>query len=510
MRPMSIAWNRIAAPLALFVFAILLVVVGVNHEPWFDEAQAWLIARDSTPWSLVMKGVRYEGTPALWHGLLWLMQRFGLPYGGLWLVSSTLAFSGAWIVVYKSPFPFWLRIGLIFSYFFAYQYSVVARSYALDLLFLPLLAWLFQGRLTRPLLYMLSLGLLANTNAHSFMLAGVLAMEFAWSARKLVLAADRRIIAAILIFGLFAIAAIFQAWPPKDINFIIPKKGDNPFLNTVVLFTEAFIERGDVWSIARPSLPWRIVGMALTAAVIVPCTLLWLKAGRLPLALCLFSALIAFSVLKYGNLWHAGIIFLTFVFCLWISWAHRAEPPLWSRRWLTAALAGLVAFQVWCAAAAGIRDVSTLYSAAPATAKAVIAIRLQHPETRIGVAGFKGFAILPWLPGNVFANYEAGAAHPSYYLWRRGEAPIPGLNEALWRQTAAAGYDHLLLSTFNVMGFNGPARYILDAWRAGYCPASVFRGAMVWKSYALETDDMVIFDRCPPLPKPRRSNSPSR
>ena len=84
--------------------------------------------------------------------------------------------------------------------------------------------------------------------------------------------------------------------------------------------------------------------------------------------------------------------------------------------------------------------------------------------------------------------------------------PIPGVDEAHWRQTIAQGYDRLLLSSFNLMGFNGPARYVTDALRAGYCPTGLYRGSMVWKTYALETDDMMIFDRCAPLPKSGRKS----
>ena len=88
--------------------------------------------------------------------------------------------------------------------------------------------------------------------------------------------------------------------------------------------------------------------------------------------------------------------------------------------------------------------------------------------------GFKGFAVAPWFSTNIFANYEGGAAHPVYYLWRRGVTPIPGVDEAHWRQTIAQGYDRLLLSSFNLMGFNGPARYVTDALRAGYCPTGLY------------------------------------
>jgi len=502
--------DRIAAPIALAAFACLLLVVGSHHEPWFDEAQAWLIAREGSPWFIVSQGVRFEGTPALWHLVLWAVQRLGLPYGGLWLVSSALACGGAAIVLYRAPFPMLMRVGLIFSYFFAYQYSVVARSYALDLLFLPLLAWLFEARFRKPLFYLGVLGLVANTNAHSFVLASVLALEFAWAARSRLLAFDRRLAAPIGLYGLLAILAMIQAWPPNDINFIIRKPGDNPLLHAAVLFTEAFIERGDVWAATGPNDLWRIVGGLLTALILIPTALLWRKAGRLLLAIALFGGLVGFSALKYGNYWHAGIIFLTYVFCLWISWGGMAELHPRRRRWLMASVSILIAFQVWCAAAACVRDLATPYSGAPAAARAMLARRdargpARPPET-MGVVGFKGFAIQPWFASNVFTNYEHGAASPAYYLWRRSESPIPGLSEDQWRTVLAGGYDRMLLSTFHVMGFNGPARYILDARAAGYCPTEFYPGALIWKTYELESDDLMIFDRCGPAQ--RRSATP--
>jgi hypothetical protein len=492
--------NRIAEIVALAVFASLLIVVGAHHEPWFDEAQAWLIAREGAPWWIVTHGVRYEGTPALWHLLLWTVQRLGLPYGGLWLVSSALACGGAWVMLFRSPFPLAMRIGLIFSYFFAYQYSIVARSYALDLLFVPLLAWHFEKRLERPLLYALTLGLVANTNAHSFVLAGVLLLEFAWAARRSLLAGDKRLIGAVALYGGLALAAAIQAWPPRDINFIIRQPGDNPLLHAIVLFTEAFIERGDIWALTGPKDLWRVVGGLLTLAVLIPAAMLWIEGRRIVLAAAMFGGLVAFSALKYGNYWHAGIVFLTFVFCLWIAWDARSALTLPRRRWLTVALSALLGFQVWCAAAAGVRDLATPYSGAPAAARAIVAHRRAHPGETMGVVGFKGFAVQPWFARNAFASYEGGAAKPAYYLWRQAQTPIPGLSEDRWRTVLKGGYDRALLSTFNVMGWNGPARYITDAAVAGYCPTEYYPGGMVWKTYELESDDLMIFDRCPPRP----------
>ena len=50
----------------IFVFAlyaILLAAVVSEHEPWMDEAQAWLLAKDSSLTELFVKYLRYEGSP---------------------------------------------------------------------------------------------------------------------------------------------------------------------------------------------------------------------------------------------------------------------------------------------------------------------------------------------------------------------------------------------------------------------------------------------------------------
>ena len=484
-----------AAPTTHLLFLVYLawvVIVGSRHEPWFDEAQAWLIAHDNSFWSLFTHGVRYEGTPALWHAVLWIVQRLGLPYGGLWLVSAAFCAGGGAVILYKSPFPLWLRGGLIFSYFIAYQYAVVARSYALDVLFIPLLAVLFDQRERRPLLYGALIGLTANTNAHSFAFAAALALEWAWTCRRRILAFDGHVLTAIAAYAVLGVAAALQAWPPADINFLIPKAGDNASLNALTLVTEAVIDRGDLWSMSAPAWPARLVGGALTLLVLAPMIALWIKARTMGLAILTFGGLIGFSALKYGNFWHAGIIFLAIVFCLWISWGRRGALSPRMNNALGCALAALVLVQGWDALAAGVRDVVSVYSPARSVAEAIRAA----PRTTVGVAGFKAFAAQPYLPQNAFANYDGGRPAPAYYLWRRGTTPIPGLSEDHWQALARTHYDRLLLSTFNVMGWNGPARYIIDARRAGYCPSRLFTGAMIWKTYAVESDDMMLFDRC--------------
>lgn len=62
----------------LIAFITLSFLIGHKHEPWADEAQAWLIARDSSVSELFTTYLHSDGHPALWHLVLKLFQFLGL------------------------------------------------------------------------------------------------------------------------------------------------------------------------------------------------------------------------------------------------------------------------------------------------------------------------------------------------------------------------------------------------------------------------------------------------
>ena len=66
--------------LTFAAYLALVVVVMCFHEPWFDEAQSWLIARDSSFADLLTLRPHYEGHPPLWTLLLSIPAKTGVPY----------------------------------------------------------------------------------------------------------------------------------------------------------------------------------------------------------------------------------------------------------------------------------------------------------------------------------------------------------------------------------------------------------------------------------------------
>jgi len=479
--------------LVLAGFAALLAVVGPRHEPWFDEAQAWLIGRDATLWDMLAHRVRYEGTPGLWHLVLWLAAHAGLPFSGLWLVSGACACIGAWIVLTRAPFPYWLRVATVFSYFVAYQYAIVARSYALDLALIPALAATFTARLRHPILYGALLGLTANTNAHSFLIAGVLAAEFAlalcrragWRPWTL----PRAQLAGGAIYALLALAAVLQAWPPADASYLSTLERASG--RGAQMMIEAFVDRLDIWSATQPAEWSQRVGVVITAALLAPSLVLFQRARVAWLALALFAALIGFSIINFATYWHAGLLFLCWVFALWIAWGALASLGPARRRVTLAAVATVMLVNVGYTAAAAVREVREAYSAAPAAAQAV-----RGDGARVAAIGFKTFAIQPWFATNVFRNYHDGAPAEAFYSWKLGEAFLPYVSYDQWRETAAdSRYNLLLLSTHKIPA-EYTAAFVAAARQAGYCEPTEIGGGLIWKSYVMESDVMLVFRRC--------------
>ena len=479
--------------IVLAAFATMLAIVGPRHEPWFDEAQAWLIARDATLWDLLAHKVRYEGSPGLWHALLWLLAHAGMPFSWLWIVSGALACGGAWIILTRAPFPFWLRTGIVFSYFMAYQYAIVARSYALDLMLIPLIAASFANRVNRPVLYGALLGLLANVNAYSFIIAAALFAEFvlaSWKRHGF----GRAHVIGCATYMAAAMAAALQAWPPSDVSFASGPEKIPEVSRGLMMIAEAFVDRIDIWSPTKPDGPSFLWGFIISILLLVPSAVLFVRARIALLAAAVFAGLLAFSILKFANAWHAGLLFMFWIFAVWIAWPSLAAFPTIHRRMITASVATIVSVNVAYAAAAALRDIREPYSAAPAVAELLVQ---QTENGPIAAAGFKTFAVQPWFAANTFANYHAGAPTPAHYTWQTGETFRAFVTPDRWRALVEHGtvYGALILS-LDGMSEQEIDAYVAAAHDAGYCKYAKLPGGLIWKSYVRESDAMLVFTRC--------------
>lgn len=316
------------ALLALYV--VIVSGVAAHHEPWRDEADPWLVARDASAHDL-WQFFRHGGTPGLWYLLLIPPAKGGAPYGTQHVLHVLIAGASAAIVFFASPFPRIARILLPFSYYFGYEYAVIARTYALSVLLLFVIAVLYPRRHERPLFYGIAVALLANTNVHSLCVASLIGLAYSLEPAK-----SRLYVILIMLAG--GGLSLAQVWPAPDA-----------------------MVRGAI-SVFHPGAPADAVRAAFFPMIVMP-QAIGIAAGvailitalaairRSPAALLILLGSYAFFgylfVFKWlGGLRHFGFVLIVLLFALWIG-ETVSRSVAWVLLTVALAVSVISAVNIW-------------------------------------------------------------------------------------------------------------------------------------------------------------------
>ncbi len=158
--------------LAFGLFIVLYILISLFHEPMYDEAQAWLIARDASWTELLFDIPHYEGHPPFWHLVLALFAKLGVPFEvGLRIPGALFCITAVGVLLFRSPFPKVVKCLLPFTYYIFFRYSVVVRPYCMTMLGLFLVASTYKEKSTKPFRFMASLLLLCASSAYGMAFA---------------------------------------------------------------------------------------------------------------------------------------------------------------------------------------------------------------------------------------------------------------------------------------------------------------------------------------------------
>ncbi len=158
----------------LVLFAAVTLVALFHHEPWRDELQAWIIARDLDVPGIIYQ-MRYEGHFALWSLLLHPFAANGASLLWLGLVSWTLTVAAAGVFLFRSPFALYAKVAFLCSFPMIYYFPVVSRCYALVPPILFGMAALYPSLPRHKWVYCFLMGLLAHTHVY---MEGMVAVLF--------------------------------------------------------------------------------------------------------------------------------------------------------------------------------------------------------------------------------------------------------------------------------------------------------------------------------------------
>lgn len=205
--------------ITLIIYLLGVCTISFFHEPWFDEAQAWAIARSGTIKEILFEIPHYEGHPPLWDLILLPFAKLGAPYElSLAIVNIFFMTLAVAVLLFKSPFPKLIRCLLPFNFFLFYQYGVISRPYCIFVLAIFLAAVCYKNRNEHPLKYLLCLALTCAVHSYGIMIAGGLCIvwlieifiEYKKSGKLAGILKDRRcwLMFCLLVFALLVMAAI--------------------------------------------------------------------------------------------------------------------------------------------------------------------------------------------------------------------------------------------------------------------------------------------------------------
>ncbi|MFH1093341.1 MAG: hypothetical protein V1739_04195 [Candidatus Omnitrophota bacterium] len=319
-----ISWET----LLFILYALTMGFTVFHHEPWRDEAQAWLIARD-LPFFSIFSQMVYEGTPALWHMILLPFAKLGLPYVSMNLINLVIICLAAAIFVYKSPFSNITKTLFMCSYYMAWEYSIIARSYSLSVLMLFLIAALYGARFKKPMIYAGLIFLLFNTNVHSCFIAISLSAVFlfeSWQNKQL----NSQRITALFIMGCGAVIAFIQLLSPVDnMNYGFCSAFD---------FYNLFFAIGYAFFPCSPNIAAYSSFLAAIVILISVCVYIYKISFRV-FFIMLCSYLGLFYLFIFKSLWgyrHFGFILIILLFTLWITGCENKKSTANQKSKLTA------------------------------------------------------------------------------------------------------------------------------------------------------------------------------
>jgi hypothetical protein len=484
------AWPALPL-LPLLLTALYLAVAApliFTHAMWIDEAQAFIIARDSPNPLALLHNLRYEGHPPLWHFLLWLITRLTVRPEAMQAFHLTLAATTVFLVARYSPFPLLAKILFPFGYFPLFEYGIISRNYQLLMLLSFAFVALWQRRRTAFLPLSLLLAGLAITHVLGVILAAALSLMLLFDAlltpdgRRSIRLHPLSFTLALLIAAGGALLSVKLLIPPPDYGYSVGWHttwdrsqaihvlsilwdGLLPLPPHYVHFWQNILPHGSPEIIEQAAQGG--VGLALIA-------LLCMITSWRAILFYLISTLgqLSFSYIKFfGGVRHHGVLFITLIAALWIAWGLQkplpAASPLWRKalRWPPRlALIAFLAIHVHSAALAAYYAWQVPFAAGKAAGLA-LAHNLHPDDLLVADMEFVAPSLAPYVPGHSFifpATHRTG----TFILWeRRGAWQPSGINAAL--RLARENHRPILWITRDPYPANAPNIHLLAHFDGG-------------------------------------------
>lgn len=428
------------------LFAAVTLVMVCFHEPWRDEAQQYVLVRDTTLLELV-RHMKYESQFLLWYLLSWLLVRVcGFSIFGLALVHWAVSCCTAFLVLCRAPFRLLTRAALIFSVMFAFEFTVISRHYAIGVFLLTVLLVNWRERFRRPILYACVIAVCASANLPVWTCLGGLCVAIGYEAivRKRL---SWRVAAAMLIvlFGFaLALAEIYNghgfgspyvSYRGNQVAGFEPDKRFRDMFSAV--FNTAFLPLFQ-WGHQAPrsvkagfsTLDWCLLWVLTAAFISALLYFAWKSvSGLLCFATSAFLLLSLQYVGGFHSLRHVGFLLVGTVAACWIV-ADEDLDGACSPAPLPRRAAAVLSASAGCSAALFLfmqlfllpsfvwLEIKYPFSHGHATARFILDRKYPADVPMYCLSARSNVSILPWLPGRAFYIFDQ-KEKGTYSKWGR-------------------------------------------------------------------------------------------
>ncbi|OOM74856.1 hypothetical protein [Clostridium sp. BL-8] len=328
--------------IGLIFYIIFMIVIMYYHEPWFDEAQAWLIARDASLKEILFVLPHYEGHPPIWHLILLPFAKSGASFElSIKLISLTFCSIAMGLFIFKSPFKRIVRLTIPFTYFFFYQYGVISRPYCVLMLGFVLCSIFYKTKETNPFRFIITLGILCSASAYGIILSAGIAVvwlfeifdkDFSLNRIKKIIF-DKRFFALLILF-VYSLILVISIIPKPDTYAINSIVKNNDYINRFIYMF--FVLPGDATYLDICNYSTTKLGINIESALgIVGSSIISLlligftkRNNKLLVLLVPYIFIGVFSTFIYFNTHHIGIITEFFLFVIWICLEDKKEESI--------------------------------------------------------------------------------------------------------------------------------------------------------------------------------------
>ena len=319
---------------AASLFFIVSAIGIFNHELWLDEAQHFLIARDSDSLKSVYFNMQYDGHVRLWNFLLFFITHYissnpvAMQVFHLLIINATV-----FIFLRSAPFDMITKTLIIFGYFFLYEYDVISRNYTLGILFLFACCALLRNLGKNILLIGVFLILMCNTHLFYVFTAGSIFLYIFYKKFRSK-DIDKRffIFLSLFLIGIFSV--IIQIKIPPDNTYFHPDQAEWNSVNNIFSafygFAKGFLpipsaNHGDFWNhFLFDGFPV-FIKLFIGAFLLIYSISLFYK--NKPVLLFYLSAVLMLMLFLYVSQMRAsryfGIFFIFFLSAAWLDAYER-------------------------------------------------------------------------------------------------------------------------------------------------------------------------------------------